>query len=533
MAHQDVSELKAAEQALRVGEERLRLALTSSRTVWWDHDVPRDVVTVGEGWRALTGVDPASIHDLASWLAAIHPDDVATSLGQRQAVLEGRLDRFEDERRLRTAAGQWTWARVRGEVTGRDEGGRPLRVVGTVADIDELHALQERLLAATRLASVGTLAAGVAHEINNPLAWIHANLELAVERLDAAAPEAWAAVAAEVRVLLRESIQGTSRIAEIVKAMRSLGRPERAEEARPLDVGEELQHAVQMVRNQLQQRARLLIDVAPGLPPVQARTSELGRVFLNLLLNAVQAVPEGRPEEHLISVAARSGAGELVVEVRDSGAGISPEVMRRLFDPFFTTKPVGQGTGLGLAIARSIVVAAGGRIEVESEPGRGAAFRVHLPAAATASALAGPGAPVPPAPRPQARPRRRVLLVDDELAVASAVGRSLGRSHDVTVLGSAEEALRRLDAGERWEAMLVDLMMPGTDGIALHQRLGASHPELLARLAFLSGGAFGERATSFLADHEVVLVAKPARRDELLEVIERLAGAPPPGGRSP
>ena len=193
--------------------------------------------------------------------------------------------------------------------------------------------------------------------------------------------------------------------------------------------------------------------------------------------------------------------------------------MARLFDPFFTTKPVGQGTGLGLPIARSIVDAAGGRIEVESEPGRGATFRVHLPVAA------GPSAPAaaPPAAAAPSPVRRRVLLVDDEPAVARAIGRRLARHHEVTVLHSADEALGRLEAGERWDALLVDLMMPGTDGIAFHERLAAAHPELLRHLAFQSGGAFGERATAFLAAHEVPLLAKPASLEEVLGLIERLA----------
>ena len=524
VAHQDVSALKAAGQALHVGEERLRLALASSRSTWWDHDVPRDAITVGEGWRLLTGQDPTTIRTLKDWLAAIHPDDVAASQARRQALLAGGAERFEDERRLRTADGRWTWARVRGEVTGHDAAGRPLRVVGTVTDTDQLHGLQDRLLEATRLASVGTLAAGVAHEINNPLAWIHSNLELALDRLRETGPAGGAAASVEVQGLLGESILGTTRIAEIVKAMRALGRPERAEETRPLDVAAELQRAVQMVRNQLQQRARLVIDVPEGLPAVQARTSELGRVFLNLLLNAAQAIPDGRPDANTIAVSARAAGEWLVVEVRDTGVGIAPEVKERLFDPFFTTKPVGQGTGLGLPIARSIVDAAGGRIEVESEPGQGAAFRVRLPA--TRAPAAAPAA-TPPPPAGPAPARRRVLLVDDEPAVAQAMSRWLGRHHEVTVLHSAAEVLQRIDAGARWDAMLVDLMMPGTDGVAFHDRLAATHPELLHRLAFLSGGAFGERATGFLATHEVPMVAKPARLAELLEVVDRLSAATP------
>jgi CheY-like chemotaxis protein len=168
-----------------------------------------------------------------------------------------------------------------------------------------------------------------------------------------------------------------------------------------------------------------------------------------------------------------------------------------------------------------VVDAAGGRIEVESAVGRGSTFRVRLPAAA--GKTTAPGRPED-APAP-AGPRRRVLLVDDEPLVARALQRGLQRAHDVTVLHSAEEALRRLDAGERWEAMLFDLMMPGLDGVAVHQAISARHPALLPRLAFVTGGAFGERASAFLASHDVVVLPKPMEPRRLLEVVAGLAAA--------
>jgi CheY-like chemotaxis protein len=307
--------------------------------------------------------------------------------------------------------------------------------------------------------------------------------------------------------------------------MRALGGPERGGEAREVDVRAELLAALQMVRNQLVQRARLELGVAEDLPPTRAQTSELGRVFLNLLVNAAQAIPEGSPEEHRISVRARASGETVVVEVSDTGAGIPPELRERIFEPFFTTKPVGVGIGLGLSIAATIVEAAGGKIEVDSAVGHGSTFRVLLPAARPDS---GPAARAEPRQGVARVTRRRVLVIDDEPLVRRALERQLQAQHEVESIGSAAEALLRVEAGGRWDAILCDLMMTGTDGIAFYEALETRCPALRDHLAFLTGGAFGERATRFLAGRDVIVVTKPATREELLGVVERLAGATRP-----
>jgi len=237
---------------------------------------------------------------------------------------------------------------------------------------------QEKLLIATRLASVGRLASGVAHEINNPLAWVTSNLRFAVETV--AVAERTERDEAELREALEESLQGALRISSIVKAMRSLGSPGEGREPEDVDVRAELRNALQLAQDQLTERARLEVDLPEALPPARARNHELGRVFLNLLLNAAQAIPAGKAADNRIRVSARAEGADVVVEVADSGTGIPAPVRERIFEPFFTTRPPGAGTGLGLSIARSIVEGAGGSIEFETEEGRGTAFRVRIPA---------------------------------------------------------------------------------------------------------------------------------------------------------
>ncbi|WP_373049505.1 ATP-binding protein [Vulgatibacter sp.] len=272
-----------------------------------------------------------------------------------------------------------------------DVAGLPLFFDGSEAvvifarDVSEKKRMQERLVLADRLASVGTLAAGVAHEINNPLASVIANLGFVLGELDEAAkeaeqglpPERARACIANLRESLVEAQQGADRVRSIVSDLKMLARREQAGQG-IIDVREILESALSVVTNEIRQRARLVRDCNP-VPPVPGNASQLGQVFVNLLLNAAQAIPEGRPEENVIAVATRTaGDGSAWIEVRDSGVGIPREALGRLFDPFFTTKPVGTGTGLGLSICDGIVSSLGGRIEVESRPGA-TLFRVILP----------------------------------------------------------------------------------------------------------------------------------------------------------
>jgi CheY-like chemotaxis protein len=284
----------------------------------------------------------------------------------------------------------------------------------------------------------------------------------------------------------------------------------------------ELEAAIRLARNEIRHRARLEVRIG-DLPLVEAGAHELGQVFLNLLLNAAQAIPEGRAEENLIEVLAdRTAEGAASVRIRDTGVGIPPHVLERIFEPFFTTKPLGVGTGLGLAIAHRIVVDAGGRIEVETQLGRGSAFRVILPAA-----RAAPATPEPAPRTAPAGPRApvRVLVVDDDPLVIRAVARSLGQGFDVITSPSASEALDRIEAGERFDAVLCDLMMPQMTGMELHARVASRDPALANRMIFMTGGAFTEAAARFVAESRAPCFDKPFEPARLREAVERAAAA--------
>jgi CheY-like chemotaxis protein len=216
---------------------------------------------------------------------------------------------------------------------------------------------------------------------------------------------------------------------------------------------------------------------------------------LNLIINAAQAIPEGRADKNEISVATMLAPdGRVVIEVGDTGSGMSPEVKNQLFTPFFTTKPVGVGTGLGLSICHRIVTSFGGTITAESEVGEGSRFRVSLIAAAERESRGRSSDVMPRTPVG----RGTVLVVDDEPAIGRLVCRVLSKDHDVSSTTSAAEALSRIVGGERYDLILCDLMMPQVTGMEFYEALMLRVPEQAKRVTFMTGGAFTLAAREFL-----------------------------------
>jgi CheY-like chemotaxis protein len=232
-------------------------------------------------------------------------------------------------------------------------------------------------------------------------------------------------------------------------------------------------------------------------------------------------------DEHEIRVVTRvDERGWAIVEVRDSGAGIDPEIARRAFEPFFTTKPVGVGTGLGLFICRNIVVAAGGTIGIEPGATGGTVVAVALPPASdgpAAGALPSTGAVAPPAPR------GRILIVDDEPAIRAAVQRMLRREHDVEQASNARHALEQLQSGERFDAIVCDLMMPSTTGMELHAELTRLGPDQARRMIFMTGGAFTPEARRFVEGCESEVLEKPLDAERLRAAVRRVVAGSRPG----
>jgi signal transduction histidine kinase/CheY-like chemotaxis protein len=377
--------------------------------------------------------------------------------------------------------------------------------------------LTAQLVQADRLVAIGTLAAAVGHEINNPLSYVQSGLDFVVDELCTVRGGADPSLA-EVRSVLDDMRSGIQRIRSVARDLRTFARSDQ-DSRRPLQLREVLDSSIDMARNEIRHRATLVKEYGV-VPCVEANESRLGQVFLNLLINAAHSIPEGAAGQNEIRVATRTdGAGSAVVEITDTGCGISPRDLDRIFEPFFTTKPAGIGTGLGLSICRNVVTALGGTICAQSDVGKGSTFRLVLPPAR----VSPPPPDAPPSPRPADIARRRILVVDDEPLVGTAIRRSLAVQHDVTVLTSAREAHELIARGERFDAIVCDLMMPEMTGMEFHDGLAAAAPDQAARIVFMTGGAFTANAREFLARVRNPRLEKPFEPAELCGIVRTVA----------
>ncbi len=507
----DLTDAKLAEEALRASEGRFRAVFDCASVGILLAGADGRVVEANPSFRELTGYTEAELRGFPT-AALYDPEDGARSEAVGAQMASGQLDRFELPRLVRRKDGTKLEAMVRASAL-RDGAGALRFIIALVEDVSEKRRMESRLLLADRMASVGTLAAGVAHEINNPLAFILSNLDFALEEVRRTGVEG------ELLRSLEDAKDGGVRVREIVRDLKTFARP--TEEAyHHLDVRRVLQSAVGLASNELRHRARVVVD--PGdVPPVLADEHRLAQVFVNLLINAAHAIPEGNIQANEVRVTTSTASdGSALVEISDTGAGIAPEVLPRIFDPFFTTKPVGVGTGLGLSICHGIVAQLGGEIRVESTLGEGSTFRVRLPAAAAAAETA-PRPADPVRAKPPGR-RGRVLVVDDEPLVGRAVWRMLAPHHDVVVLTSARAALDRLavDAGS-FDVVLCDIMMPDMTGMELHVQLSELAPGLAARTIFLTGGAFTPTAGRFLERIPNPRLEKPFEPQALRDLVAR------------
>jgi CheY-like chemotaxis protein/two-component sensor histidine kinase len=367
------------------------------------------------------------------------------------------------------------------------------------------------------LASVGTLAAGVAHEINNPLVYVMSNLDMAIEEIRASAGAAFYAPAKELEEMLVEARQGAERVSKIVRALRIFSRADE-ERRTSIDLRPTLELAINMTFNEIRHRAKLVTDYGET-PQIEADAARLGQVFVNLLVNAAQAIPAGAADANEIRITTSTDpTGKAVVEVRDTGPGIPDQLLGRIFDPFFTTKPVGVGTGLGLSICHSIMTAMGGDISVSSEVGRGTTFQVVIPRARCAQPAPTVAVGVP-SPSSSGR-RAAVLVVDDEPGVGMVLRRIL-RDHDVTVLGSGAEALDVIAAGRQFDVIFSDLMMPQMTGMEFYRRVTLRSTDIAARMVFMTGGAFTAFAHEFLDEVGNERIEKPFAPSVVRELVQK------------
>lgn len=428
----------------------------------------------------------------------------------------------------------------------KDELGRVLRRASIVQDLSEQKLLQKRLAQADRMATLGVLAAGLAHEINNPLTYVlytNEHLTKGLPDVVDAIRRAWSLLAAEVGRDRAEALigadalaldvdgaldklidsagtatEGCRRMHDIVQDLKIFSRVGN-DERRAVEIHPVIESAVNIAANEIKHRAQLVLQLEPT-PPVLASEGRLSQVILNLLINAAQAIDEGDAASNSIRLRTWVADDEVCVEVSDTGHGIHPDQMSHLFDPFYSTKPRGIGSGLGLAVCQSIVTSLGGLIEVVSEVGAGTRFLVRLPAHHGAAQEDGATPPSGAAADPE--PRGRVLVVDDDVHIRNVLDRILRQEHDVVVAPSAVDAMRVLGQDTAFDAILCDVMMPEVSGIDLLAWLERRDAGLASRVVFMTGGTFTTKATEFKRTTTNPQINKPFDTNLLLDLVRSL-----------
>ncbi len=496
----DVSERVRVAAELRRGEERWRSLFGN---------IPGFVILVDKDGlirainRTLSVLSPDEV--VGSHVATWMPPESAARVTERLAYVVATGDTVAFEIEAQGEGGVMEW--YEDVIAPMRQGGEIVGGIIMARVVTARKRLEQELSESRRLAAIGMLSAGIAHEINNPLTYILGNVTQAISRItDPALVE-----------MLEDARSGAERVRTIVGDLKLLARePDR--HYGPVDLAKVIDAALGILDSELRHRATV-VRAYVDMPPVRGNEARLMQVVLNLLVNAMQATPAGDPERHVVRVTTRlaePGWGELVVE--DDGDGIAPEHLSRVFEPFFTTKPPGMGTGLGLSICQGIVDAIGGAISIAAAPGRGTRVLVRLPFAS--------GQPSESRTPPPTRAVRRlhVLVIDDDAAVARSLMRMLAGDHEVEIVDDGDQALAVL-ARTHFDVVLCDVMMPRRSGVEIYERVRERDPAQAERFVMLTGGVFSPELCERIESWALPCLGKPIEHSVLLEAVARRGAA--------
>jgi len=527
VAHENITAIKRAQQAQEAASARLRLAVQAANLGLWDWDMLTNRVEFSPEWKSQLGYGEDEIgHDFKEWEDRLHPEDRLDALDHLRRFLARPVGPHIAEFRLRHKDGSWRWIYTRAEIS-RDANGHPIRMVGCHLDVTEQRLLTEQVLRNQRIEAIGTLAGGIAHDLNNILAPTLLVTEMIRRKTNDP----------ELLRLVEMLDAGTRRGAHIVRQVLVFSRGTRGQR-KTLRVVELLTELESLIRETFPREIKLSLKVGPGLKPIMADATQIHQVIMNLCLNARDAmVPAGG----MLSVSARNvdvtaeeaqpypqakPGPHIVIEVSDTGYGMDEKTADRIFDPFFTTKDVGVGSGLGLSSALGIVRSHQGFITVATKPGEGATFRVFIPVDET------PLAPRAEAPRKTAYAQgngERVLLVDDEEMLRDTTKMILESNGYVVITAANGRQALDLFTKEAGAVRLVltDIMMPEMDGITLIKALRVKAPAL--PIVVSSGHMQNGDGEELAALGVTAILLKPYGAEKLLTALHSLLS--PPGAK--
>ncbi|TPV96664.1 MAG: PAS domain S-box protein [Myxococcales bacterium FL481] len=513
----DISEQREAESRLRASEQRLRCLIESIPDSIFVIRNGAIVFTNAAAERLVSGENRSQLigrpiedlimpedHDLLVALSGLEFRPVPT-----MRPLEMRF-RAGDGQPL-TADTTWLALQFEGEHS----------LLCVARDQTDRKQMQARLAQADRLTTAGVLAAGVAHEINNPLTYIFFNLESL--RADLVALQRGETVDVEAANLAADrAMGGAHRVRDIVKDLRSCTTDSDAREM--VSINDVIDKTLEIAQPQLRYKAS--VERAFGqVPALPANFGRLSQAFLNLFVNAAQAIPEGGPSKQSLRVATEATPTEIRILVQDTGAGIPEHARARLFEPFFTTKDVGSGSGLGLYICHKYLSQYGGSIELVDLPPYATSFLIRFPHQQQGQSPLDqkPSPKLVPEVKARGETSLRLLLVDDDGVIRTELQHALApRFHSIVTAGSGSEAISLLRETPGFDLVLCDVLMPDGSGPDVYRWLARHQPDMLSHIGFITGGAYTDDARAFFATHTVHCLDKPFSREDLAAFLELL-----------
>jgi PAS domain S-box-containing protein len=513
----DDTELVIAEELLRDSEEKYRLIVEKSRDIIFTLDAQGKYVYTSPSAMKILGYNPAELIG-KPFISLVHPDDIpAIEKEIRRSNLDGYQIINDCEYRIRHASGEWRWLVSNGTRTV-DATGKFIHFIGIARDITERKSLEAdkqrieaRAQVSDRLAAIGEMAAGIAHEINNPLTAVIGFSKLVLENNE---------LSEELKEDLSMVVESSQRISDIIKGLLTFAR-----QSKPMKTSVSLN---EIIENTLKLREYVLktnnihvmFELDPNLSWTVVDPGQMQQVFLNLIVNAEQAMKKAHGRGTLKIVSLNKG-DYIKLIVQDDGPGISRQNLERVFEPFFTTKDPGEGTGLGLSLSRSIILEHKGKMTVESKEGFGATFTIELPAGE--SEIAAAATAELSVAEPNAVKKLRILVVDDEPGVRKLLEKAFtSKGHSVDVISDAASAMEIIDAGTIYDIIITDVRMPGINGMDLYKLIIRRMPEMKNRVIVITGDVMGEDIKSFLTDYQIPYLTKPFKVKEIEEKIDNI-----------
>jgi len=390
-------------------------------------------------------------------------------------------------------------------------------ILSIVNDITERTKIHNQTFLADKLASVGILAVGIIHEINNPLNCIKSNLEFIKDKINKLPINDITnqKIIYEINEIVNESIDGSNQINKIIRYLKGFARSD-DKNLVPIDIHREITLAIKIAKPQLVDHVKVETDFDKNIPLLITENNKLQQVFLNLIINAVQAFQTNNQQTNIIQIKTALVKNKIQILVRDNGVGIAEKNIKKIFDPFYTTKPVGTGTGLGLSICYDIIHAMGGVISVKSKISIGTTFTISLPLNIKAKSIATNEIISTPTSR------LKILIVDDMSILLKSLKRLLRDDHDITDALGGRKALTILEEkGEQFDLIISDINMQDVNGIDLYNYIAKKYPKLQDRIIFISGGSLLTGSEEFFSTIKNPRLNKPFTREELFQTIAK------------